>query len=72
MIPSKTIIVKPPAGTKDPLRYLSRKVDPNRENINFKHAANISNNREIIRVNTESTLVKITENPALVGCEFLV
>ena len=67
---SKTIVIKPPAGTKDPIRYLARKLDPSKDNIKVKHIANISSERAIVRVSTNTDATKIKENPALRDCEF--
>ena len=67
---TKAFIIKPPAGVKDPIRYLVRCYDPTKDNNSVKSVYKISNDRVIVRVGTESAAAKIRENSALKSCEF--
>ena len=67
---TETIIIKPPEGVKDPIRYLARCYDATKDNNSVRSVYKISNDRVIVRVGTESAAAKIRENPAPKSCEF--
>ena len=62
---SKSLIIKPPAGISDPIRYVARANDPSKEGIKI-----ISNKRVIVRLDSVTETLAMKRAPALKDCEF--